>query len=831
MKNKQLLTLTLAGLMVASQTSPILATTVPETTENVPVVTTEPQKETGEIKLVVKDTKGNSVKDLEFKILDSAGNQLQFINTNNNYEFESSGFYKTVKTDENGVVNISNLADGSYSVIYTGSNYKYITTADSTVYVSGNSLTTNIQVRENNGSLVFTFAGEDGTAVKNAKFVIKNSEGKNLSFSSSNGVYTYAENGSEAIETNVAGKITIEGLPVGTYTLVQTESPIEYNGPMITKDFSITLESETKISATSLKQYGSASLVVIDSINSDSLSGSEFEVKDTNGTSLNFEYFNGEYTFTRNGGSTIIKTSNNGSALLKDLPTGTYTLVETKTPNNYDKSADKSFTIEKNITTKVSVTNVKSMGNIEITVTDDKTSEGVQDYTFKITDNEDNEVKFTKESDGVYTVGGNETVVTTDVNGKILIKNLLKGSYKIKQDAASNGYLKDNTVFTAEVTSQITSPVSVIASKTNVAINIMNADNEGIANIPVKIIDSSNKIVLEASTNETGKVLIPGLSKGSYSYMLGEVPSPYMNKEYKGAFTINEKGEVENLQEVLVEFNKIEISANIEGCKFQLVNKADANEKYLAETDVSGKAIFDKLPDGTYVLTQTEAPEGLKVSDKETEIVIDRTTKESFNFDVKNDDIEETIPGIADKENTESHKSRNIIILVVSMIAMIVGAVAYALVKTKNEETKANKNTKPESEKPETLKFTEEIVEGEQEEVDEKVNTVAERPDVDDVTEDPYEQEEKNNEVYKDVEDRKPQVEDLENNPYDESDTINTDKKLEETTENIEESITLEEAMVEEAAEEIVENSYNAEEKTETSETVDKRITKETKDS
>ncbi|MGN1130672.1 MAG: SpaA isopeptide-forming pilin-related protein, partial [Ruminococcus sp.] len=78
----------------------------------------------------------------------------------------------------------------------------------------------------------------------------------------------------------------------------------------------------------------------------------------------------GNYTYTRSDvtatGATFALATN-GKFNIKNLPVGTYTLIETATATGYTKSADKTFVVSNNNTTNTSVANTQDKGNLTIT--------------------------------------------------------------------------------------------------------------------------------------------------------------------------------------------------------------------------------------------------------------------------------------------------------------------------------------------------------------------------------------------------------------------------------------------------------------------------------
>ena len=128
-------------------------------------------------------------------------------------------------------------------------------------------------------------------------------------------------------------------------------------------------------------------------------------------------------------------TDNLGKLILKDLPLGSYKLVETKAPNDYMLLKDP---IDVNITTsgdmvKLTVKNTKLPvpGSIEITKVDDQTGKILPGATFELR-------KYEPGSSTNYSVIASGT---TDNLGKLILKDLPLGSYKLVETKAPNDYM------------------------------------------------------------------------------------------------------------------------------------------------------------------------------------------------------------------------------------------------------------------------------------------------------------------------------------------------------------------------------------------------------
>lgn len=678
-----------------SETSEItseVTTETPESSETTETIPTYPMT------ITVTTAKGTKLEGLEFSVTDQNGNPLQFVTSNENYSVAENGFYKTIKSDANGKIKLTGLKAGTYTISYTNNNPEYALSADSKITVDTANNSATIQLKENIGDFIFTLTSEDSVSIKGAKFQIKDVNNNILNFAYKNGVYVPATVGNNVIETNTAGKFTINNLPVGDYVLIQTEAPVEFNGALVNKNFTITIGNQTKITEINTKEYGNLKLNVTDSQTSTALVKSEFNIVDKNGNKVFFNGTDGQYTFSRTDGVDIIKTGEAGSLIINGLPVGEYSVVEVVSPKGYDKAENATIKIEKNKDTAVTIKNVKSAGTLEINVSDYTTKEPVSNYTFTLTDSNNNLVKFTKKSDGVYTYATNGTETNlVSANGKITLTDIPVGTYTVKQVKAANGYIIDGVAIQQTITSQETTSYSVEVSKSNASLTVVGEEGQPIKGIKVQFKDTSGNIVFEGETNDNGKILITGVAAGSYSYIINNLPSPYINKTYSQTFSINQKGEVEGLDSCVLEHTKVLVTLKdkLEGAVFQLVNKADNSKTYTATTNEEGVATFVKVEDGEYTLTQVEAPEGYTLSTQEETIVLNRDSKAtlSFNFENKTASTEdEIIPGEPEDPEEPVEKKGNKIIIAVCIILLVLGATVYAVIKTKKDDDQEHDN-------------------------------------------------------------------------------------------------------------------------------------------
>ena len=243
------------------------------------------------------------------------------------------------------------------------------------------------------------------------------------------------------------------------------------------------------------------------------------------------------------------------------------------------------------------------------------------------------------------------------------------------------------------------------------------------------------------------KLLISGIPAGKYTYSISNIESPFMNKEYSGEFSIDEKGEVQDLDSCIIEYTKIKVDLGekVEGAVFMLQDKNDESITFTAETNKDGIAEFIKIPDGEYILSQTEAAEGYNVSTDTTEIVIDREYKEELTVDFANNEI---IGSETTEEVEEEKENSNFMPIVIALVVLLViGATVYAVIKTKKDNDSDEKDVettvKPINEKTSSNKIEPVIKEPETLEENDNIEEDLQltKPETEDFLSDPYTQE------------------------------------------------------------------------------------------
>lgn len=526
-----------------------------------------------------------------------AGAVFDVYNANNQY-------MKRITTNANGIATLGNLPYGTYKLIEVKAPNGYqLDTTPKYVTISASSpsgiASINIVNKKEitTGELEIIKKDETGKALAGAEFIVLNSNTTLVG----------------QVTTNANGVAVVKDLPYGIYKIMEIKAPDGYELDTTPKYATVSkTDPNGKVSITILnkKKITTGALKVIKKDETGKLlAGAEFDVRDANNKVVG-----------------KITTDANGVATLKDLPYGTYKLIETKAPEGYELNATpKTITISKDdLNGVVSITIVnkkeKITGNLEVVKKDENGAvlAGAEFDVYSATDE---------------LVGK----ITTDANGIGQLNDLPYGTYKLIETKSPEGYELDTT------------PKFITLSKTDpngkASIDIVNKKIElpvtgslkitkyvkdsdptvYLAGAVFEVYDTNTQLLGTYTTNANGEILLNDLEPGKYYVVEIEAPPGYEQDStfYEVSVESGKIAEVrhanikkENLGALkITKFAKdedgFETNTVLPNAEFEV--KDSTGTIHRGVTDTQGELFFPDLPEGAVTITETKAPDGYEI--------------------------------------------------------------------------------------------------------------------------------------------------------------------------------------------------------------------------
>lgn len=523
---------------------------------------------------------------------------------------------KTFEIPSNGVYNLGDLDYGDYTLVETKApegykldstpiNFKISSTSEKIIEVTNSKITAGVKVKK---------IDADNTNVGLSGAVFQLYKGTELI-----GEYT----------TSTSGYANLGSLEIGTYKLVEKTAPANYNKAADTT-FEVTANTQDLVVYVKDSKFKSTvNVVKTNEDGSIKLQGAEFTL-----------YKDDEVIKT-------VTTLANGEATFGAIPSGTYTVKETKAPAGYlSDSTPQTLIIDKNGETKtLTFKDTRIEATVRLIKTDEqgnkingakfeiyKGTEKVRDYT--ITSN--GYIDMTNMPVGTFTVKEIEApegykistetksfTITEADNGKTkevaFTNKRITGKVKITK-RNPNGTLLKNAKFKLYKVND--SSMSVWETLKQTLANLTNKTGE---------VDAGTLTGTEVGTytNTTGTLTISDLEYGDYYLEEATAPTGYVKSTKQYPFTISEQDvtitcDCENtpIKGAIKITKKDTNGVVVPGAEITLW-KADKTTKVKSITvGDDGVALFEDLPYGTYYYQETKAPVGYALNNTMTAISV-----------------------------------------------------------------------------------------------------------------------------------------------------------------------------------------------------------------
>ncbi|MBO0422359.1 SpaA isopeptide-forming pilin-related protein [Enterococcus plantarum] len=325
----------------------------------------------------------------------------------------------------------------------------------------------------------------------------------------------------------------------------------------------------------------------------------------------------------------VIQTNYNGIAETRSLPLGNYSIRESKAPAGYQlETSSMRFSLIR-------------AGQI-ICLKKSNKQLPIQKGSIKVIKTNENNQVLAGAIFNVYNAS-NQIVgrITTNANGVASLGNLPYGTYKLIELQAPVGYELDTTP--KYVTLSALSPggvasISILNKKVvkTGAIEVIKKDEAGkvLAGAKFFVINSSNKVVGQITTNANGVATITNLPYGTYMLSEYEAPAGYELDQTLRPVILSEKSPNGKASITVVNKKKITTGAleviktdengkRLAGAEFEV---RDVTNKVVGKitTDANGTAILSDLSFGTYQLVETKAPSGYELDMTPKTIVVSK---------------------------------------------------------------------------------------------------------------------------------------------------------------------------------------------------------------
>lgn len=589
----------------------------------------------------------NSPLEYGFKVKKVSANDEKLVLPGAEFRILGGGLDKRYTTKADGLTEQITLPIGEYTLtemkapegyVIAGTGRHISVRADG-IYLDGDKLTGTAEITVQNapGSFKLKLVKVDADTnqpLANVAFILKGKYG-----------------GTHSLITGSDGITDTISLAPGEYTLSEVAAADGYAIPLNGWGFTVTEGTVQQVTNTSevtewdfndglltltLKNsriYGGLTIEKTDGKDGGALAGAEFTITGSDGTPLTFIKNNGRYeAATGEGASSTIATDANGKAYITGLKFGNYAVTETKAPEGYVLKGDRH-----------SIAISRQQTEVTLRLKNDKAM-------YKVT-----AIKQDAGENGKLLVGAEFTLYSAE--GAVVAKAVTgydgtavfevpEGDYKLAETRAPAGYQLSGD-FVREITvNAVRGAVGEFKytfnnEKTSYSIEIHKHDSEDkqkkLAGAEFAVTDSRG-FTKTVTTDASGKASITELPYDDYTIREIKAPKGYAlsDKEYSvkktelvhGSPVVIEAANKYILGSVTIKKVDHENPEKLlEGAKFNVTDENGSLLMWKAEGDVytldergnsviiAGRVTLKDLPEGTYTLTEIDAPSGYAILD------------------------------------------------------------------------------------------------------------------------------------------------------------------------------------------------------------------------
>ena len=476
---------------------------------------------------------------------------------------------------------------------------------------------------------------------KSLYFTVKDSNGKYITATGADGVYTY--NGESTTEFRYVLKnstFTIAELPTGDYTITEYSTLLDY-----------TIKSENPVKITVVRNQTATATFVNERDTGtgkvvkvwkqfDTMTATEqteieknvyFTVTDSNGAYLKVKESNDSYIYC---GTQKTKTKfalKNGAFVIAELPTGEYTVTEYNNAKDYSpKQQTQKIKITKNTAAVLTFTNIRDTGKASIVkkwtnpngLPTAQKAELEKNVYFTVK-NADGAYLNAVSKNGKYVYNGSQTAEARFMltNGKFELTELPTGKYTITEISNAEGYLPKTQVKTITVTKDATASAEFVNKVIvgNVTLTKVDEDypENKLTGAVFTVYKSDKKTVVGTmKETETGVYSLEGLVYGKYYLKETKAPDYFIQDVNFYYFEITENGKtvivtndelgkgtfINAPQKGEIKIVKTSYDNKVEGFSFEVTGKTFTGQTFskIYTTDKDGIIRINDLRAGEY---------------------------------------------------------------------------------------------------------------------------------------------------------------------------------------------------------------------------------------
>ena len=482
---------------------------------------------------------------------------------------------------------------------------------------------------------------------KSLYFTVKDSNGKYITATGADGVYTY--NGESTSEFKYALKdstFTIAELPTGDYTVTEFSTLSDYTIKSV-NPVKITVVKNQTATATFVNERDTGTGKVIKVWKQfDTMTAAEqaeieknvyFTVTDSNGAYLKVKESNGSYIYCGTQKTETKFALKNGAFVIAELPTGEYTVTEFNNAKDYSpKQQTQKIKITKNTAAVLTFTNIRDTGNASIVkkwtnpngLTTAQKAELEKNVYFTVK-NADGAYLNAVSKNGKYVYNGSQTAEARFMltNGKFELTELPTGKYTITEISNAEGYLPKTQVKTITVTKDATASAEFVNKVIvgNVTLTKVDEDypENKLTGAVFTVYKSDKKTVVGTmKETETGVYSLEGLVYGEYYVQETKAPKYFVRDVNFYYFQIVNDGEtvevsndelgkgtfINSPQKGEIKIVKTSYNNKVEGFKFEVSGTTYTGQtfKKTYTTDKDGIIRITDLRAGEYTIHEVK---------------------------------------------------------------------------------------------------------------------------------------------------------------------------------------------------------------------------------